>query len=368
VSPKTLRAVLASALLAYGGAALAFTLIQLPPQESTSPSSAITGSANFVTQAQPTIDLIRSQTRGLLLRNRGRHVAQGAPVLAANGYVDTMTDIQLAAASVSDAPGSGSGNADSLWLSSAFNSQENTFSRTEFTGTAQNVVAGFDATRSDRYVLGVALAYEGSNYSTLFNGGHQKTDGLNISPYFAFLLSDSWSVDLSLGHGGYKTRQSRSVVDTTLLTVAPVNSEFSSTRDYAAANLTNVLGSGGWRLTSALGAQGIRRKQDAYTETDGTAVAESKATVHQWNFSLEGAYGRGNSEVFLGALYEDVRDPAKIEFTSGEQPANDPTSVLVTAGWRYYGKGLSANVVFSSRQAQQQFNDYGVSFMIRVDL
>ena len=364
---KTLRTILGCGLLAYGGTALAFTLITLPPEQTT-PSSSITDTANLATQSQPVVSAIRTQVLGLLLHRQAHQVAQANPVLAANGYVDTLSDVQLAAASLGDAPGSGgTGGTNSLWISSAFNSQENTFSRTRFTGDARNVLAGFDATRSDRYVAGIALGYEGSSYSTVFNNGDEDTRGYNISPYFAFLLSDSWSIDMSLGHGGYSTQQSRSLVFGPIV-VGPVNSEFSSTRDYASANLTNVLAWGNWRLTNALGALGTRRKQDAYVESNGTAVAAAQNTIHQWNFSTEAAYGRGNSEWFLGAAYEDVRDPVKIEFPTGEQPANDPTSVLVAAGWRYYGKGMSANVVFSSREAQQQFTDYGVSLMIRIDL
>ncbi|MGH8686181.1 MAG: autotransporter outer membrane beta-barrel domain-containing protein [Burkholderiales bacterium] len=364
----TLRAILGCGLLWYGGAALAFTLIT-PPPEQTTPSSDVTSAATFVTQTQPVVSAIRSQTLGLLLRKRARNMSMGAPVLAANGYTDTLSDFQLAAATMGDAPGSGSGGSgtNSLWLSAAFNSQENTFSRTQFDGDTRNMLAGFDVTRSDRYVAGVALGYEGSNYSTQFNNGSEETSGYNLNPYFAYLLSDSWSVDLSLGHGAYNTRQTRQLAIPPLV-IPPVNSEFSSTRDYAAANLTNVLAAGNWKLTDALGAQGTRRKQDAYMETDGTSVAASNNTVHQWSFSTEASYGRGNSEYFLGALYEDIRNPVKIEFASGEQPANDPTSVLVTAGWRYYGKGVSANFTFSSRQAQEQFTEYGVLMMFRIDL
>jgi hypothetical protein len=67
-------------------------------------------------------------------------------------------------------------------------------------------------------------------------------------------------------------------------------------------------------------------------------------------------------------MYERTQDPQTIQFSTGEQPANDPDSVLLTAGWRYFGRGLTANFVFSSRLAQEQVNEYGFSMMIRVDL
>jgi len=98
-------------------------------------------------------------------------------------------------------------------------------------------------------------------------------------------------------------------------------------------------------------------------------VASTKQTVKQWNLLGEAAYGRGNSEVFFGALYEDNYDQEKLQFAVGPQPANDPESVVVTAGWRYFGgKGLTGSFVFSGRRGQDQVKEYGFSMVLRVDL
>ena len=97
-------------------------------------------------------------------------------------------------------------------------------------------------------------------------------------------------------------------------------------------------------------------------------MAASKQTSEQWNLLGEVAYGRGNSETFFGARYDDNRNYQKIEFATGEQPANDPTSALLTAGWRYFGKGLTASFVFSGRVAQEQVKEHGFAMVIRADL
>jgi hypothetical protein len=152
------------------------------------------------------------------------------------------------------------------------------------------------------------------------------------------------------------------------LTTGAVNSDFSSTRGFVSTNLTNVSAWGNWRLISSLGFLASRREQDAYVESNGSAVAGTKQEIEQWNLLGEVAYGRGDSETFLGLMYERTQDPQTIQFSTGEQPANDPDSVLLTAGWRYFGRGLTANFVFSSRLAQEQVNEYGFSMMIRVDL
>jgi len=292
-------------------------------------------------------------------------------MLAANEYSSSRSDVNVLAAAANDPSGAGSGSgggdSESLWISTTIDSLENTFFRTAFYGATQNVLVGYDATRSDKYVLGISGGYEASNYVTKFNSGNEKTGGYNLNPYFAWLLSDAWSLDLIGGYGKFDTDQSRAA-----LVGVPVDSNFSSKRSFASTNLTNVSTFGNWKLTSSLGYLWSKRDQDGYTESGATggSVDGSKQTSKQWNLLAELAYGRGNSETFFGARYEDIRDYQKIELTAGagEQPANDPTGFLLSAGWRYFGKGLTASFAFSGRAAQEQVKEHGFSMVIRVDL
>jgi hypothetical protein len=376
VLQKTFGWILGCALLSYGSTALAFTLIEIP-QEQTSPSSTVTDSLTLQNQVQPITTTIRSQILGHLRARGSQKKSTGVSgmMLAANALASSIGDVNLLAAAASDAPpagsGGGSGNSESVWISTAINNIENDFSRTAFYGATQNLLVGYDLTRSDRYVLGLSLGYEASNFTTKFNAGNEKTRGFNINPYFAWLISDAWSLDLILGYGDFDTRQARTVPVIALpLTTGSVTSDFSSKRGLAATNLTNVQTLGNWKLTGSLGYLWSKRENDAYMESDGTVVAENKQTLKQWNFLGEAAYGRGNSETFFGAMYEKTLDPEKVMFTSGAQPANDDDSVLLTTGWRYFAtRGLSANFVFSARVAQDDFKEqYGFSMVLRMDL
>jgi len=171
------------------------------------------------------------------------------------------------------------------------------------------------------------------------------------------------------GVGTFNTDQSRTIASAgPPPTTVAVDSEFSSKRGFASTNLTNISSFGNWKLTGSLGLLWSKRDQDAYTENGGIAVAASKQTSGQWNLLGEAAYGRGNSETFFGARYEDNRNYQKIEFATGEQPANDPTSVLLNAGWRYFGRGLTASFVFSGRVAQEQVKEHGFAMVLRADL
>jgi hypothetical protein len=375
VFQKTFRWILGCALLAYGSTALAFTIIEIP-QEQTAPSSTVTDSLSLQAQVQPLTTTIRSQILGhLRARGSQRSTQVSGVMLAVNARTGGSGSADYLAAAASDAPpvgsGSGGSNSESVWMSTAINSIENDFSRTAFYGATQNLVAGFDLTRSDRYVLGLSVGYEASNFTTKFNAGNEKTRGFNINPYFAWLLSDTWSLDAILGYGDFETRQSRTVPVVAIpLTTGPVNSDFSSKRSLASTNLTNIQTLGNWKLTGSLGYLWSKRESDAYVESNGSAVAEAEQTLKQWNFLGEAAYGRGNSETFFGAMYEKTLDPEKITFATGDQPANDDDSVLLTAGWRYFTrKGVSTNFVFSARVAQDQFKEqYGFSMVLRVDL
>ena len=369
---KTLSRTLGCALLLYGSTALAFTLITLP-QEQVSPSNTITDATTLETQVQPIAGTIRAQLLSHRRPKASAKVAQVGGMLAANAYASSRSDVDYLAAAPSDSSGAGSGigggDSESVWISAATNSLENTFSRTAFYGATHNLLAGFDLTRSDKYILGLSVGHEASNFVTTFNTGNERTRGFNFNPYLALLLSDTWSLDLIGGYGQFNTNQSRTIGSLTVpLATVAVDSEFKSKRGFISTNLTNVSTWGNWKLTGSLGYLASRREHDAYVESNGNAVAESKQTSEQWNLLGEAAYGRGNSEAFFGAMYENTQDPQKIVFTTGEQPANDPDSVLLTAGWRYFGKGLTANFVFSSRVAQEQVKEYGFSMMLRIDL
>jgi autotransporter-like protein len=374
VLKKILGRILGCALLSYGGTALAFTLVIIPPasQEQGSPSNTITDSTTLQTQVQPIATSIRTQMLGHLRARAPQKRAQaGGLMLAANERTGTRSDVDTLAAAAGDSSvgGNGGGDSESAWISTATGSQENTFSRTAFYGATHNLLTGFDLTRSDKYVLGVSVGHEASNYTTRFNTGDQRMRGYSVNPYFAYLLSNTWSWDMILGYGQFDTRQSR-----TLASAAgplAVDSDYSSKRSFAATNLTNVSTWGNLKLTGSLGYLGSKRKSDAYAESIGGStldtVDSAKQTSKQWNLLGEAAYGSGSSEGFFGANYEHNRTD-KLQFTSGEQPANDPSSVVLTAGVRYFGRGMSANFVFNRRVGQEQFSEYGFAMLLRFDL
>jgi hypothetical protein len=259
----------------------------------------------------------------------------------------------------------------SAWFGTTATRFENDFSRTEYDGYSNLLVGGIDYTVSDKYIVGVALSYEIGKINTDFNVGNQDIDGYSINPYFAYLISDSWSVDLSLGFGSFDTEQNRAVG-----AIAPgptiiadvVDSSFTTDRDFVATNLTYSAPRGNWYLSGWLGVLVATKDQEAYTESDNTDIDAQELDFKRWNIGGEAAYGHRRSETYFGLIYEQDTDVNEIEFATGEQPSNDDDSVLVNVGWRYLGSDVVANIELSSRQGAEDMSETSISTTLRIDL
>jgi hypothetical protein len=358
---------LGCALLFYCNGAMAFTLIEIMQQVNIQ-STKVTDSFTLETKVQPITESIRGQIFSQLRPGGLQKTSQlNGAMFAANAYSDSRSDVSSGAGLGSS--GSGGGDSLSPWFSITTDSLENTFLRTAFHGSTQNAIFGFDIAKSDQFVTGVSVGYETSDFTTEFNFGNERTNGTNVNPYFAWLLSDTWSLDVIGGYGRFKTNQVRATAVIGLPpTIEPVSSKFSSARYFASTNLTNLSTLGNWKLTGSLGYLWSKRDGENYTESNGSAVAGLTRDSKQWNLLGEVAYGRGSAETFLSARYEDILDYQNIEFASGEQPANDSDGVSLSAGWRYFGRDLTANISFNTRMAQEQVRGYGFSMLLRINL
>lgn len=364
-----MAAIIGLLLLQAGGPARAFTIIEIE-NSIESPGNTITTPTTFNAQVQPLINTLNSHLRvSQRKRNPGSSAQQGN-IFASNSYTDTLTDVGFI--EVSSHGGSKRG-IPSLWFGTTFTEFENDFSRTEHDGNAQLLLFGFDYTKSDRYIVGVSLSYETSRITTDFNLGDQDIDGYSINPYFAWLISDAWSVDLSLGLGSFDTEQTRAIgqLDTgppIVIDAAAVNSDFSTDRDFVSTNLTYSVPRGNWYLTGWLGLISATQDQDAYTESDDTRVESEELDFKRWSIGGEAAYAHRIGETYLGLIYDKDEDVNEIEFDSGEQPENDDDSWLVTLGWRYFGGDVVASIELSSRQGADDASENSITSSLRIDL
>jgi hypothetical protein len=358
-----IKSAFAILLLQTSGSALAFTLIEIPGSN-TSPGAIVTDATTFNTQIQPVIGAIQAHLLDARRSSKSRKSAQADNVLASNRYAETMSDADFI--KVSSHGGNDNSGSRSLWLNSTSTTFDNDFSGTKHNGDQHMLLAGFDFTFTDRYIFGVAVSFETSNINTEFNLGNLEMDGFSINPYFAYLISDSWSIDLSLGYGSFETDQYRT--PTPLLLPATVDSNFDSTRDFVASNLSYSGIRGDWYLTGWFGLLLANKDQDSYEESDATAVDGQSLDMELWSLGGEAAYGSGAAETYFSLVYEVDNDLNELEFTTGDQPANDDDSMLLSIGWRYYGGDLVANIEFSSRQGADDVTENSISSTLRIDL
>ncbi|MCP4984194.1 MAG: autotransporter outer membrane beta-barrel domain-containing protein [Gammaproteobacteria bacterium] len=370
LSRYSLQAILGILLLNISSAALAFTIIEIPDSDS-SPGSSITDAISFQSQVQPVIGAIQAHILDSRHRKKSAKSAQQGNVLASNSHAQTMSDADFIKVSFD---GVDSDNAlKSLWVSSSMTSFDNDFSRTKYDGDMQMLLAGLDYTLSDKYIFGVAFSFEASDIDTTFNAGNQQIEGFSINPYFAYLISDTWSVDLSIGLGEFDTDQFRTIGILDVgpppgITTSSITSDFSSTREFLTSNLTYSTNRGNWYLTGWLGFLVANMDQDGYEESDSTVIDGQDLDIERWNLGGEAAYSHRSSESYFGLVYEKETDVNEVEFATGEQPENDDDSMLVTVGWRYYGSEIVVNFEFNSRLGADDVSENSISSTLRIDL
>ena len=192
-------------------------------------------------------------------------------------------------------------------------------------------------------------------------------------PYFAWLISDAWSVDLSLGFGSFDTDQTRAAGELDIgppivVSAVPVDSEFTTDREFASTNLTYSVPRGNWYLTGWLGLIAATQDQESYTESDDTRVDAEELDIKRWSLGGEAAYAHRVGESYLSLIYDKDEDVNEIEFDSGEQPENDDDSWLVSVGWRYFGGNVVASIELSSRQGMDDASENSISSTLRIDL
>jgi hypothetical protein len=108
--------------------------------------------------------------------------------------------------------------------------------------------------------------------------------------------------------------------------------------------------------------------QNKFTESDGTAVAETEDRLGQWLVGGNVAYPLGDFEPFASATYEHDYSRTEIITLIPPQPANDNDDVLVGAGVRYFGpKGITGNLEWNKRVSRANFDEDIVTATLRLD-
>lgn len=251
-----------------------------------------------------------------------------------------------------------------IWLSYNYRDIENDFTATAFESHSHTAIGGIDFSPNDRMVFGLAFAYEYSDTDTTFNLGNLESDGFTIAPYFGVLLSDTWSLDASLGASFIDNDQFR----TDPITAARVSSDPDTDRFFIAANLNGITYLDNWVLGGRIGYLFAKSTTDDFIESNGTAVAKRKTKLGQIRIGGDVAYSYQNWEPFISATYEYDYLLDEIVLVTGPQPANDRDDILFATGFRYFNdSGFSSSFEYSKRFLREDFDEDSFSLSLRYD-
>ena len=316
------------------------------------PSSTVTDAILFNTQIQGTITSVSSHISGALSGIR----FTGGPRVTDNQFtVEGATGLNA---------GDGSVIPYGVWGSYSYTDYENDLSSTAFDGTSHGFLGGIDFGFWDNTVLGIAFGYDTGDLDTTFNGGNQDTDSYTIAPYFGALLTDNMSLDFTVGYSKVEYDQFRVTTGTT----TRITSSPDADRWFGALNLNGVMFYDNWIIGGRVGALYASSETESFTESNGTAVAESRTKVSTLSVAGDLAYSYKEFEPFLGLSYQYDTNLTKISVASGPQPSNDDDDLLFKAGMRYFNKnGITANLEYTKRFEREDFSEDRISITVRAD-
>lgn len=146
-----------------------------------------------------------------------------------------------------------------------------------FGGRTATAMSGVDYRVTNDVIVGVAGGYEYSPLRTYFNNGKLTGSGATVAPYAVYMFNKNYSVDIT---GGY------SWLNYTMLRKDPltnnsITSKTNAGRSFGAIDLNGNWAEDAWRFGARAGTVVANEKKNAFTESDGTAVASRSTTVGQ---------------------------------------------------------------------------------------
>ncbi|MEM7027016.1 MAG: autotransporter domain-containing protein [Pseudomonadota bacterium] len=249
-----------------------------------------------------------------------------------------------------------------VWGNYSYTDFENDLSSTAIDGSSHGFLGGIDFQIWSNTVLGVAFGYDNSDIDTSFNQGNQSTDTITIAPYFGAILSDTLSLDFNIGYSNVSYDQFRTA-GTTRVTSSP-----NSDRWFGSFNLNTIHFIDNWILGGRAGMLYALSEINDYTESNGTAVAESRTKVTTISLAGDIAYSFQEWEPFINLSYQYDVQLQEIVASTGPQPSNDNDDILITTGLRYFeSSGISGNLEYSKRLLRDDYDEDRISLTFRVD-
>jgi outer membrane autotransporter protein len=175
----------------------------------------------------------------------------------------------------------------------------NTATNDRTTGRVHSALFGIDHRVTDDLLLGVAFSVENSNVQLKTQTSRQRGNGGLVSPYAAYILSDTLIVDaqITMGRVDRNLERNRATGQTT--------GNYASRRLGAATNLTTYFPVEGYDLRSSIGYAYNVDRPDDFLLDDQTRVDLGTTRLGQVISNHEVSFGTGDGLVpYAGILLE----------------------------------------------------------------
>jgi outer membrane autotransporter protein len=219
----------------------------------------------------------------------------------------------------------GKGSPLCFWASATASSLRNDLISTKYDGHLYLMLAGLDYRVNKNLLLGMAIGYEWTELDTVFNNGNMESDGFTISPYVAYLINDSFSIDLLVSYSDLDYDTER--------TFTGVYGDYDADRFMVSSNLNYYYVTGNWCLNARLGYMYTEEDADGFTETDGTRIRQNDTDLGEIRFGGQASYFINDFELFFAASYhyDTTMDRTRVG-ANMERPSNDKDEFETTFG------------------------------------
>jgi outer membrane autotransporter protein len=220
------------------------------------------------------------------------------------------------------------GNNNGLWISGSWTDLENDLSSTAYDGDSWLVIAGYDRMLTDRFLFGIAVGYDQADLDTTFNTGTLESDGITISPYAAYLFTDSLSMDLlvSFSDVGYDTSR----------TNRTITGSYDAERIMFSSSLTYYYFMDKWNLSGKVGYMYSSEEADSFAESDGTEIGSRTTNLGEIRVGGRVGYYYNNWEPYFSAYYLYDSTLEEVRVAAGQaQPDNDKDEIEASLGINY---------------------------------
>ena len=246
-----------------------------------------------------------------------------------------------------------------IWGHGSFTDIENTRNRagedSRYDGSVWGYNVGADYRFSPALVAGMSVGYAQTDITTTFESGTYEEDTWNLSPYVIYRPSDMLTFSAIAGYAFGDVARSRN---------STVTGNTDSQTWYLQVDARQTfqpIADSPFRVTGGLGALTSRNTLAAYTESDGSRVAESSVNTVQLKPNAELAYSFQISETSLTPY---VKAGYIHDFT--DQTNGDAGAFDLGGGVRFAsgGTGLSGSIEGSRMVGRDDYSEYTLSGLV----